>query len=262
MMSARIRSRSSAGSRSASCSVWMFARRLAIGVRSSWLASATRWRWASTERSRASSVVLKLRARRASSSSPTTSIRCDGSRSPASCSVRLVKRADRHQRRPRHQRAQRRRRARCPPRPARSAPRAGRLSWSSTSSSGRATCTAPPPGQRLGEHADVRAVDLPVGQLAALARRRDLAGLVVHRQLGVRAGPAQHRARSMCTNWATPWAPPNGASAGGRRRRRGRRGPPPGPAGRRRRAAAAATCSARSVRESSISPRSEERTAR
>ena len=59
-----------AGRRSRSSSVWMFARRLAIGVRSSWLASATRWRCASTERSSASRVALKLRARRASSSSP------------------------------------------------------------------------------------------------------------------------------------------------------------------------------------------------
>ena len=49
MMSARRLARSSSGSRSASSSTWMLARRLAIGVRSSWLASATRWRCASTE---------------------------------------------------------------------------------------------------------------------------------------------------------------------------------------------------------------------
>ena len=71
----------------------MFARRLAIGVRSSWLASATRWRCASTERSSASSVALKLRASRASSSSPATSSRCDRSGLPVIASVRRVKRA-------------------------------------------------------------------------------------------------------------------------------------------------------------------------
>ena len=79
MMSARRLARSSSGSRSASSSTWMLARRLAIGVRSSWLASATRWRCASTECSSASSVALKLRARRASSSSPSTSSRCERS---------------------------------------------------------------------------------------------------------------------------------------------------------------------------------------
>ena len=66
-----------AGARTSS-SVWMLARRLAIGVRSSWLASATRWRCASTERSSASRVALKLRASRASSSSPVAAIRSTG----------------------------------------------------------------------------------------------------------------------------------------------------------------------------------------
>ena len=71
----------------------MFARRLAIGVRSSWLASATSWRCASTERSRASSVALKLRARRESSSSAApTSMRRETSGSAATASVPLVKR--------------------------------------------------------------------------------------------------------------------------------------------------------------------------
>ena len=59
----------------------MFARRLAIGVRSSWPASATSWRWASTERSSASSVRLKLSASRPSSSLPLTSSRPDRSSS-------------------------------------------------------------------------------------------------------------------------------------------------------------------------------------
>ena len=37
----------------------MFARSEEIGVRSSWLASAIRWRWACTERSSASSVAVE-----------------------------------------------------------------------------------------------------------------------------------------------------------------------------------------------------------
>ncbi len=93
MMSARSAARSCAGSRSASSSVWTFARRLAIGVRSSWLASATIWRCDSTACSSASSVVLKLCASRASSSRPTTSIRWVMSGAPAIASVRRVKRA-------------------------------------------------------------------------------------------------------------------------------------------------------------------------
>ena len=50
-------------------------RSAAIGVRSSCEASAIRWRWASTERSSASSVWLKLAARRRSSAAPVSSIR-------------------------------------------------------------------------------------------------------------------------------------------------------------------------------------------
>ncbi len=92
-MSARSAASSPAGRRSASSSTCTFARRLASGVRSSWLASATSWRCASTERSSASSVALKLAARRESSSLPTTSMRCEGSGSAATVSVRLVKRA-------------------------------------------------------------------------------------------------------------------------------------------------------------------------
>ena len=93
MMSPRKLSCSFGGRRSASPNTWMFARSEAIGVRSSWPASAIRWRWAATERSKASSVVLKLPASRASSSRPSTSRRRDKSRFPVSASVRLVKRA-------------------------------------------------------------------------------------------------------------------------------------------------------------------------
>ncbi len=60
----------------------MLVRRLVMGVRSSCEASATSWRWACTEassapieRSSASSIALKLAARRPSSSSPEGSMR-------------------------------------------------------------------------------------------------------------------------------------------------------------------------------------------
>ena len=60
----------------------MFVRRLVTGVRSSCEASATSWRWASTEassafieRSSASSIALKLLARRPISSSPADAMR-------------------------------------------------------------------------------------------------------------------------------------------------------------------------------------------
>ena len=53
----------------------MLVRSVASGVRSSCEASATRRRWADSERSSAASISLKLAARRPSSSSPRTSIR-------------------------------------------------------------------------------------------------------------------------------------------------------------------------------------------
>ena len=70
----------------------MLARSEVIGVRSSWLASAMRWRWAATERSSASRVPLKLAARRPSSSRPPTSRRRERSRLPDRVSVCSVKR--------------------------------------------------------------------------------------------------------------------------------------------------------------------------
>ena len=54
--------------------------------------------------------------------------------------------ADRHQRGARHHGAERRRRARCPRRPTTISATRIRFSCESTSSSDRATCTAPPPG--------------------------------------------------------------------------------------------------------------------
>ena len=92
-MSARSASCSAGARRWASPSVWMFARSDEIGVRSSWLASAIRWRWAATERSSASRVALKLAASRPSSSRPATSRRRDRSKLPVSVSVLAVKRA-------------------------------------------------------------------------------------------------------------------------------------------------------------------------
>ena len=76
----------------------MFVRRLVTGVRSSCEASATSWRCASTEassalteRSSASSIALKLPARRPISSSPTGSMRRLRSRVAATCSVASVR---------------------------------------------------------------------------------------------------------------------------------------------------------------------------
>ena len=78
--SARNASRSASGRRSSSRISCRLARIEAIGVRSSWEASATIRRWARTDRSSASSVWLNVAASRASSSAPSTWRR--------SCSIR------------------------------------------------------------------------------------------------------------------------------------------------------------------------------
>ena len=77
----------------------MFVRRLVTGVRSSCEASATSWRCACTdassafiERSSASSIALKLLARRPSSSSPTDLMRPLRSCVSATCSVAWLRR--------------------------------------------------------------------------------------------------------------------------------------------------------------------------
>ena len=192
-MSARSAARSSSGSRSASSIVWMFARRLAIGVRSSWLASATRWRCASTERSSASSVALKLRASRASSSSPVAAIRSTGSGLPAISSVRRVKRwigasAARATSAPRPA-------ARAMPAAATiaSTTRMSRSEWS-TSVSGRATCSAPlrDGSARVSTRRCVSAT-LRAGERLAGARARDRARLRGDGQAGRRAFGSQDR---------------------------------------------------------------------
>ena len=120
----------------------MFARRLAIGVRSSWLASSTRCRCASTELSSAASAPLKLRASRPSSSRPPSSSRWDRSGSSITASVRRVKRVTG---------ASAARATRAPSSAATATPAAAssastsssRSSDDSTSVSGRATWTAP-----------------------------------------------------------------------------------------------------------------------
>ena len=66
----------------------MFVRRLVSGVRSSCDASATSWLRARVDSSRAPSIVLKLLARRLSSSRPSTSIRSE--RSPVSVTVSVA----------------------------------------------------------------------------------------------------------------------------------------------------------------------------
>src|SRR6201996_3147051 len=95
MMSVRRASRSS-GDRSFSSRIsWRLARIVAIGVRSSWEASATRLRCAWTDSSSASSVRLNVWASRASSSPPWTSMRSRSRRSGLAAirSVCRVKRA-------------------------------------------------------------------------------------------------------------------------------------------------------------------------
>ena len=165
------------GSRSASSSVWMFARRLAIGVRSSWLASATSWRCASTERSSASSVALKLRASRDELvvAAP-TSMRCDRSGSAATASVRLVKRRDRRERRARDAARRAPAASAMPPAPtSASTSRMPRRAASSTSVERRG-----PPGSRRrpptprGEHAQVGAAD---GHVVESPRPRRVAAI-------------------------------------------------------------------------------------
>ena len=70
----------------------MFVRRLVSGVRSSCEASATSCRCAFSDRSSASSIVLKLSARRESSSRPFASIRLSRSCVSVTCSVARVSR--------------------------------------------------------------------------------------------------------------------------------------------------------------------------
>ena len=172
MMSARRLARSSSGRRSASCSTWMLARRLEIGVRSSWLASATRWRWASADCSSASSVALKLRASRASSSCPSTSRRCERSGLAVSASVWRVKRETGASAARATTRAEHGRHARC----RRRRPRAGSSSsWRSersTSVSGRATCTAPRAPRPTVSMRRWTPCTRRVGEVAAAARAR------------------------------------------------------------------------------------------
>ena len=167
-MSARSCSWSSSGSRSACSSVWMFARRLEIGVRSSWLASSTRCRCASTELSSAASAPLKLRASRPSSSlallQPMREVGIDDhasvlrvKRATGASAARATSAAE--QGRERDAGGGQRRRGRAA---------AGRAR--STSVSGRATCTAPSLPVADGQHAQVHAVDGDVGERPAGAR--------------------------------------------------------------------------------------------
>ena len=192
-MSARSDSSSAAGSRSACSSVWMFARRLAIGVRSSWLASATSWRCASTERSSESSVVLKLRARRPSSSFEVTSIRCEGSGSPAISSVRRVKRSIGASA-VRATTAASAAPSATPAAPTSSSTSSTRSSWRSTSSSGRATWIAPRLPSAAGQDAHVRARHPLVPEELARAAARERARAGVHRKRVARLGRADHAA--------------------------------------------------------------------
>ena len=201
----------------------MFARRLAIGVRSSWLASATRWRCASTERSSASSVALKLRASRASSSlpahlEPVGEVRVAGDRLGPAREAR-----DRRERGAGDERRRARRRGRCRRRRRARAGRSRRRSERSTSVSGRATCTAPRVADADGEHAQVHAVDRRVaGRSAPCPPRRSAARARRPAALDVSPCRPACAVPSGATTWNEPAAPPNGTA-----RRPPSRAPPP-----------------------------------
>ena len=217
----------------------MLARRLAIGVRSSWLASATRLRWASTDCSSASSVVLKLapggRARRGRSP------RGAGTRSgcAVSDSVRRVNRAIGRERRARDDDAEHR--------GEQDAGRADEASSSELAVERRCrplSAGARPAPRRAarcpGEHAQVRPRDGGVAVGAAHPRGGDLA-----RARSSTGSPAASPARADDLSVGRddlhePAAPP-------KRGRRGSLGPPRTPvvAGRRRRGGP--VCSPRSV---------------
>ena len=139
--SERSRRRSSAGSALSPASTSMFVRTLVSGVRSSCDASATSWRCALVDSSTAPNIVLKLAARRLSSSFPSTSIRSDRScvsvtRSTVEVSRRTGLRAARATSRPRTAAA------RIPPSATRIRNKPIRWSDFSTSVSGRATWMA------------------------------------------------------------------------------------------------------------------------
>ena len=151
------------------------------GVRSSWLASATRLRCASTDCSSASSVVLKLCASRAISSRPETSSRCDGSGLAVSDSVRRVKRAIGRERRARDHDAPAPRRAMIPPAPTRISSRSWSLSTLSTSGQRARHLHGAALADALRQHAHVGAghggvavgVPQPAWRRSAFARRVD-----------------------------------------------------------------------------------------
>ena len=98
-----------AGRSSARASTSMFVRRLVKGVRSSCEASATKRRWLRAESSSAASIVLKLPARRPSSSVPSSAMRRERSRVAVTSSVASVSRRTGRERGARDDEAERRR---------------------------------------------------------------------------------------------------------------------------------------------------------
>ena len=144
----------------------MFVRRLVSGVRSSCDASETSRRWASTESSSAASIVLNATARRPSSSLRSVSTRRRRScvavmSSAASVSRRVGTSADCAT--PRPSRAARA----LPPRAMANRIQRSRSSTPSTSSSGRAICSAKPRAGRDGDDAEVRPRDGGVARRTA-----------------------------------------------------------------------------------------------
>src|ERR687897_393003 len=211
----------------------MFALRLAIGVRSSWLASATSWRWASTERSSKSSVWLKLRAKRPSSSSRSASMRWDGSGASASSSVRRVKlpigasavRATT---------AASRAPSAPPAAPTISRTSRTRSSWRSTSSSGRASWIAPPPdAARVSTRRCVPATSVSASDSLGPSPRA-ISRALAHPHPGDRVGPSQEGGRPPRVPrapraLAASRPPRHGAASALPRRSPPRRSPPRGP---------------------------------
>ena len=267
MMSARRLARSSSGRRSASSSTWMLARRLAIGVRSSWLASATRWRCASADCSSASSVALKLRAEArelvlALDLQPLRQVGIRGQRLGLAREARdraPAPRAPRCRRAPPRRGCRRRRR------------RAG--SAAAGASTGRPRSAGARPAPRRG-HRDPTVstrrctpCDAHVGEVAAGTARPRVASCALSTGNCVAAVVAERIVPCGETYCTLPAASPNGF--GGRCRDRRRR--PSGLPRRRRRAAAAGSSAAERARAapgrsaraaSSASPRTAWRRAR
>ncbi len=226
----------------------MLVRRAVSGVRSSWEASMTRRRWLSCEASSAESISLKVRASRATSSRPSTSMRRPRSRVWATSSA--VRSRRRTGARPARATAAASRPARpTPAMPIRASAQRSRPRVSFTSSSGRATWTArPPPRGAVSTRTLVPSRRRRAG--SRRAPRGHLADVVVHRQRRGRRAPPIRRCASRGDDLHHAAAPAEGCRGDAHRVHRAAEVP----GGRRSRAGA--TASTRSRSWSSTCPRS------